>query len=52
MISPAETACGQVVACRGGAAVTLLEVEADDGTVLWGPQLAEQGWTGKSWGHG
>lgn len=52
MLSPAETACGQVVACRGGGAVTLLEVEADDGTVLWGPQLAEQGWTGKSWGHG
>ena len=51
-ISPAETACGQVVACRGGGAVTLLEVEADDGTVLWGPQLAEQDWTGKSWGHG
>jgi methionyl-tRNA formyltransferase len=51
VISPQEAACGQVVACRRGA-VTLLQVEADDGTVLRGPQLAEQSWVGKSWGHG
>ena len=52
VISPQESACGQVVACRGGGAVTLLEVAADDGAVLRGRQLAEQDWAGKSWGHG
>ncbi len=51
MFSPDESACGQVVACRG-AAVTLLQVEADDGTLLRGRQLAEQEWAGKSWDHG
>jgi len=51
MFSPDESACGQVVACRG-AAVTLLQVEADDGTLLRGRQLAEQDWAGKSWDHG
>jgi len=50
-ISPAESACGQVVACRRGT-VLLLEVEADDGTRLSGRQLAEQSWAGKSWGRG
>jgi len=51
VISPDESACGQVVACRSGA-VTLLQVEADDGTLLRGRQLAEQDWAGKSWDHG
>lgn len=50
MVSPMEEACGQAVACAGGA-VTLLEVEGDDGTVLSGRRLAELPWTGRRWSH-
>lgn len=42
-----EDACGQLVACAGGA-VVLLEVEADDGTVLRGRELSGQDWTGRT----
>lgn len=49
-VSPVEGACGQVVACASGA-VTLLEVEADDGTVYSGRRLSELPWTGRRWSH-
>ena len=49
-VSPEEQACGQVVACATGA-VTLLEVEADDGTVFSGRRLSELPWTGRRWSH-
>jgi methionyl-tRNA formyltransferase len=54
MVSPLPEACGQVVACgeSGTGAVVLLEAEAEDGTVLSGPSLAEQPWTGKVWTDG
>jgi hypothetical protein len=41
-----------MVACGGGAAagaLVLLEVERADGTLLAGPALSEQPWTGKEW---
>ncbi|MGH7520170.1 MAG: methionyl-tRNA formyltransferase [Gemmatimonadales bacterium] len=47
--SPAQSACGQLVACGSGA-VVLLEAEDDAGTKLRGQQLSEQPWTGKRWG--
>ncbi|PYO44773.1 MAG: hypothetical protein DMD33_01855 [Gemmatimonadetes bacterium] len=50
MVSPVEQACGQVVACASGA-VTLLEIEADDGTVYSGRRLSELPWTGRRWSH-
>lgn len=46
--SPAQSACGQLVACGSGA-VILLEVEDDAGTRLRGQALSEQPWTGKRW---
>jgi methionyl-tRNA formyltransferase len=46
--SPKGDACGQVVACGGGA-VVLLELEAEDGRVLRGYDLADQEWTGLVW---
>jgi methionyl-tRNA formyltransferase len=46
VVSPAQTACGQLVACASGA-VILLEVEDDTGTRLRGQALSEQQWTGK-----
>ena len=49
-VSPTEQACGQVVSCASGA-VTLLEVEGDDGTVYSGRQLSELPWTGRRWSH-
>ena len=49
-VSPVEEACGQVVACASGA-VTLLEVEGDDGTVYSGRRLSELPWTGRRWSH-
>ena len=49
-VSPVDQACGQVVACANGA-VTLLEVEGDDGTVYSGRRLAELTWTGRRWSH-
>ena len=48
VVSPAPSACGQLVACGSGA-VVLLEVEDDAGTRLRGEQLSEQQWTGKRW---
>jgi len=50
VVSPLEQACGQAVACAGGA-ITLLEVEGDDGTVYSGRRLAELPWTGRRWSH-
>jgi methionyl-tRNA formyltransferase len=46
VVSPAQSACGQLVACGSGA-VILLEVEDDAGTRLRGQTLSEQPWTGK-----
>src|ERR1043166_7284494 len=48
VVSPVPEACGKLVACGNGT-VVLLEVEAEDGTVLKGRALAEQPWTGKRW---
>jgi hypothetical protein len=45
-MSPAQSACGQLVACGSGA-VIVLEVEDESGTRLRGQQLSEQPWTGK-----
>jgi methionyl-tRNA formyltransferase len=50
VLSPAQSACGQLVACGAGA-VILLEVEDDTGTRLRGQALSEQPWTGKRWGE-
>jgi methionyl-tRNA formyltransferase len=50
VVSPVDQACGQAVACAGGA-ITLLEVEGDDGTVYSGRRLAELPWTGRRWSH-
>jgi methionyl-tRNA formyltransferase len=49
VVSPAQSACGQLVACGSGA-VILLEVEDESGTRLRGQQLSEQHWTGKRFG--
>ena len=49
VVSPAQSACGQVVACGSGALI-LLEVEDEAGTRLRGQQLSEQRWLGKKWG--
>ncbi len=49
VVSPMPAACGQAVACATGT-VVLLEVEAEDGTVLRGPPLSDQPWAGKVWG--
>lgn len=51
VVSPREAVCGQVVACGTGA-LLLLEIEADDGTVLQGHRLSEQPWTGRIWTNG
>ena len=51
VVSPVPEACGKLVACSEGA-VVLLELEAEDGTVLKGHALAEQPWTGKRWSDG
>lgn len=48
VISPEPGACGLAVRCGLGS-VTVLELESEDGTVLRGPALAEQPWTGKTW---
>ena len=48
IVSPVEDACGQAVWCGHGA-ITLLEVEGEDGRVLKGRELSEQRWTGSSW---
>jgi methionyl-tRNA formyltransferase len=51
VISPSDEACGQLVACGQGA-VTLLEVQAEDGRVLSGRALGEAAWRGRIWGNG
>ncbi|HXF83166.1 MAG TPA: methionyl-tRNA formyltransferase [bacterium] len=51
MYSPEEAACGQVVACGGGDAIVLVEVESSDGRVLRGRRLSDQPWTGKRWSY-
>lgn len=51
VVSPSDEACGQLVACGQGA-VTLLEVQADDGRVLRGRALGEAAWRGRIWGNG
>ena len=48
VVSPVEGACGQLVACGTGT-MLLLELEADDGQVLKGRDLAQREWTGKVW---
>jgi hypothetical protein len=48
-VSPVEDACGQAVWCGQGA-ITLLELEGEDGRVLKGRELSDQHWTGSSWG--
>jgi len=50
VLSPQNDANGQLVACGSGS-VVLLEVEADDGTVLSGTALSSQPWAGKQWAH-
>lgn len=47
--SPAEAACGQLVACGTGT-IILLEVQSATGLRLNGRALAEQSWTGQRWG--
>jgi methionyl-tRNA formyltransferase len=51
VVSPSEEACGQLVACGQGA-VTLLEVQAENGRVLKGRELGEAAWRGRTWGNG
>jgi methionyl-tRNA formyltransferase len=48
VVSPVEEACGQAVWCGQGA-ITLLEVEGEDGRVLKGRELSERRWTGSRW---
>jgi methionyl-tRNA formyltransferase len=50
VVSPVAEACGQLVACGSGC-VIVLEIEADDGTVLKGTDLSDCDWTGKVWAH-
>lgn len=51
VVSPADEACGQLVACGQGA-VTLLEVQTEDGTVLRGRALGNMDWRGQTWTNG
>jgi methionyl-tRNA formyltransferase len=48
VVSHVEEACGQAVWCGEGA-ITLLEVEGEDGHVLKGRQLSDQSWAGGTW---
>jgi methionyl-tRNA formyltransferase len=48
VVSPADDACGQLVACGRGA-VTVLEAEGEDGRVLRGRALSELDWRGRMW---
>jgi methionyl-tRNA formyltransferase len=50
VVSPVAESCGQVVACGSGY-VLILEIEADDGTILKGSSLSNCDWTGKVWAH-
>jgi methionyl-tRNA formyltransferase len=48
VISPSESACGQLVACGSGSAL-LLELDDGAGTTLSGRALSDQNWTGLRW---
>lgn len=50
VVSPVAESCGQVVACGSGY-VLILEIEADDGSILKGSSLSDCDWTGKVWAH-
>lgn len=50
VVSPAQSACGQLVACGSGA-VILLDVEDESGTRLRGQRLSDQVWNGKRFGN-
>jgi methionyl-tRNA formyltransferase len=50
VVSPVAEACGQVVACGSGC-MLILEVEANDGTILKGSSLSDCEWTGKVWAN-
>lgn len=50
MISPIESACGQIVGCGRGS-IVLLELEGEDGAVLSGHNLIKQEWSGKVWSN-
>jgi methionyl-tRNA formyltransferase len=49
VVTPAPSACGQLVACGSGA-VILLDVEDDAGVRLRGPALSGLQWAGKRFG--
>jgi methionyl-tRNA formyltransferase len=51
VVSPVQEACGQMVWCGQGA-ITLLELESDDGRVLKGRELSDQEWSGWCWRNG
>lgn len=51
VISPVQAACGLTVRCGAGA-VTLLELEDENGQVLKGRRLSEQAWQGWRWRDG
>jgi methionyl-tRNA formyltransferase len=51
VVSPVDGACGQTVMCGSGA-VTLLELEDEDGVVLKGRELSDQSWQGWRWRDG
>jgi len=51
VVSPVSEACGELVACGEGA-VVLLELEAEDGSVLRGRELSDRPWVGRRWGDG
>ncbi len=48
VVSPADGACGQLVACGTGT-LLLLELEADNGEIISGHGLSLREWTGKVW---
>jgi hypothetical protein len=50
VVSPVAESCGHVVACGSGC-VLILEIEADDGTILKGSSLSNCDWTGKVWAN-
>jgi methionyl-tRNA formyltransferase len=50
VVSPVAESCGQVVACGSGC-MLILEIEADDGSILKGSSLSDCDWTGKVWAH-
>jgi methionyl-tRNA formyltransferase len=51
VVSPVDQACGQTVRCGDGA-ITLLELEDENGLVLKGRELSDQRWQGRRWRNG